>query len=105
MGQPVIDSSGAVDVGSTDTRLYRLDATTLAPVWSFPTGNAITGAAAVGSNGVVYVGSADTFVYAVEGATGALLWSYNIGVGGWSSTPSPSLPSLAHTSSAHSHML
>jgi outer membrane protein assembly factor BamB len=68
-----------VYVGSTDKRVYALNASTGALLWSFPTGGAVYSSPAV-ANGVVYIGSDDGNVYALSASTGgALLWSFTAG--------------------------
>jgi outer membrane protein assembly factor BamB len=75
VGGPVVDQ-GKVFVASSNGNLYALDATTLAQIWKFPTGNKIWSTPAV-DNGTVFVGSFDKKVYAVDEATGNKKWSFN----------------------------
>lgn len=59
---PVI-AYGMVYVGSEDYKIYALNATTGALVWSYMTGDVVVSTLAV-ADGVVYVGSYDHVVYA-----------------------------------------
>src|ERR1700760_284616 len=49
----------------------------LAPVWTFVTGDAVTASPAV-VDGSLYVGSWDGFFYAINARTGALLWKFQL---------------------------
>jgi glucose dehydrogenase len=71
-------AAGVVYVGSSDNKVYALDAATGAKKWEFLTGNDVSSSPAV-ANGVVYVGSNDNKVYALDAATGALKWSFLTG--------------------------
>ncbi len=73
------ENNGIVYVGSTDHKLYALDALTGALKWSFTTGNEITFSSPAISNSVVYVGSIDGKLYALNALTGALKWSFTTG--------------------------
>ncbi len=75
VGGPVVDQ-GEVFVASSNGNLYALDATTLAQIWKFPTGNKIWSTPAV-DNGTVFVGSFDKKVYAVNEVTGNKKWSFS----------------------------
>jgi outer membrane protein assembly factor BamB len=75
VGGPVVDQ-GKVYVASSNGNLYALDATTLAQIWKFQTGNKIWSTPAV-DNGTVFVGSFDKKVYALDEATGNKKWSFN----------------------------
>jgi outer membrane protein assembly factor BamB len=75
VGGPVVDKV-KVYVASSNGNLYAMDATTLAQIWKFPTGNKIWSTPAV-DNGTVFVGSFDKKVYAVDEATGNKKWSFN----------------------------
>ena len=55
-------AGGLVYVGSNDTKLYCLNATSGSPIWSYETGGGVISSPAVVE--VVYVGSADGNVYA-----------------------------------------
>jgi outer membrane protein assembly factor BamB len=68
--------NGVVYIGSDDTNLYALNASTGAQLWSFPTGGNVFSPAV--ANGVVYaVGNGN--VYALNAATGAQQWTQTIG--------------------------
>ena len=67
--------NGVVYIGSDDSNLYALNASTGAKLWSYATGAAVQSSPAV-ANGVVYFGSDDGNVYALNASTGAKLWSY-----------------------------
>ena len=73
-GGPVFSSPAAVGgmvyVGSTDRRVYALDASTGAVVWNYTTGDVVASSPAV-ADGVVYVGSNDHKIYALNATTGA----------------------------------
>ena len=73
-------SSAAVDrgtayVGSTDGRLYAVDASTGQQRWVFQTGARVTSSPAV-QGGSVFFSSYDGFVYAVDAASGRLKWKF-----------------------------
>src|SRR6202041_1190794 len=72
-------ANGVVYIGSDlgDTKVYGLNATTGAVLWSYAAGGWISSPAI--ANGVVYVGSGFGKVYALNGNTGAKLWSYTTG--------------------------
>ena len=58
-------ANGVVYVGSlTDNKVYALNASTGAKLWSYTTGGAIYYSSPAVANGVVYVGSLDGKVYA-----------------------------------------
>jgi outer membrane protein assembly factor BamB len=61
---------GVVYVGSNDSKVYALRASTGTKIWSHATGGQVKSSPAV-VNGVVYVGSFDYKVYALKAATGA----------------------------------
>ena len=73
-------SNGVVYVGSYDSNVYALNATTGATVWNYTTGGAVLSSPAV-VNGVVYIGSSDNNVYALNTTTGAKVWNYTTGSG------------------------
>ena len=78
-------SSGKVYVGSTDGKVYCLDAVSGAFVWSYTTNfNDVTSSPAV-VDGKVYVGSEDHKVYCLDAVSGAFIWSYTTGAGVYSS--------------------
>jgi eukaryotic-like serine/threonine-protein kinase len=66
---------GTVYVGSTDGRLYAVDAASGTQRWAYKTGARITSSPAV-SDGVVYFLSYDDTAYAVDAATGAAKWKF-----------------------------
>jgi len=78
-------SNGVVYVGSYDSNVYALNATTGATVWNYATGSSVYSSPTV-ANGTVYVGSDDNNVYALNATTGAKLWNYTTG-GGVDSSP------------------
>lgn len=61
--------NGVVYVGSQDTKVYALNASTGVVKWSTATRSLVESSPAV-VNGVVYVGSNDDKVYALNAATG-----------------------------------
>ena len=60
--------NGAVYIGSDDSYLYSLNATTGQILWKYLTGGAVDSSPAV-VNGAVYVGSDDRSVYAFDAAS------------------------------------
>ena len=56
-------ANGVVYVGSDDSNVYALNASTGAKLWSYATGSPVDSSPAV-ANGMVYVGSDDGKVYA-----------------------------------------
>jgi outer membrane protein assembly factor BamB len=74
-------ANGTVYFGSSDGKLYALDAATFAERWQpFETGNEVWSTPAV-SGDTVYVTSLDGSLYAVDVATGAERWSYQTAAG------------------------
>jgi eukaryotic-like serine/threonine-protein kinase len=73
-----VTDNGVLYVGSNDTNLYAINATTGVVLWKTATGGRIYSSPAF-ANGVVYVGSIDGKIYAINGTTGAILWSYATG--------------------------
>lgn len=69
---------GVVYVGSSDSYLYALNATTGKLLWKAKTGDWIRSSPTV-VNGVVYVGSFDSYLYAFKASTGGLLWRAHTG--------------------------
>ena len=69
-------ANGIVYAGSTDGKLYALDASTGAQLWNDMAGADVNGSPAV-ANGVVYVGTAvgTGTVYALKAKNGAVLWT------------------------------
>jgi outer membrane protein assembly factor BamB len=84
---PVV-SGGTVYIGSSDHKVYALNAVTGHVIWAKATGGAV-GSSPVIANGMVYAGSNDGYVYARDTATGHLLW--RTALGDWiTSTPAVS---------------
>ena len=75
---PVLPPLRVVYIGSSDTDVYGLNATTGAELWSFTTGGVIQSSPAV-ADGVLYIGSEDNHVYALNATTGLPLWSFTAG--------------------------
>jgi hypothetical protein len=71
-------AGGFVYVGSWDDRVYCLNATTGAFVWSYMTDQEVWSSPAV-VGGLVYVGSLDDCVHCLNATTGAFVWSYETG--------------------------
>jgi outer membrane protein assembly factor BamB len=78
-GGPVWSSAavvgGIVYFGSSDFKVYAVDAKTGAIIWTFTTGGEVRAAPAV-VGGVVYVSSFDGTLYALDATTGAELWTF-----------------------------
>ena len=66
--------NGIVYVGSFDDKVYALNASTGATVWTATTGGQVFSSPAV-ANGIVYVGSDDGNVYTLSATTGARIWT------------------------------
>ena len=66
VSSPAISGNGEfIYVGSHDNKVYCLEASSGAKVWSFETGNEVSSSPAISGNGeLIYVGSHDTQVYA-----------------------------------------
>ncbi|MGF3523072.1 MAG: PQQ-binding-like beta-propeller repeat protein, partial [Candidatus Bathyarchaeia archaeon] len=71
-------AGGMVYFGSSDDKLYALDASTGEVKWVFFTGGDAASSPAV-ADGVVLAGSYDGKLYAVDALSGVLLWSYQTG--------------------------
>ena len=67
--------AGTLFVGSSDGKLYSLNANDGTLRWSFKTGNAIFSSPAI-EKATVYFGSTDSMLYALDADTGALKWYY-----------------------------
>jgi len=67
-------ANGKFFEGSGDGKLYALDATSGAPLWSFDTGGPV-GSSPAFSGGIVYVGSDSGSLFAIKAATGKKVWS------------------------------
>jgi outer membrane protein assembly factor BamB len=61
-----------------DTTFSAANAAQLANVWTFPTGGAIAGGAAIVGN-IAYIGSWDGYLYAIDVTTGAQQWRTFLG--------------------------
>jgi outer membrane protein assembly factor BamB len=70
--------AGVLFVGSSDGKLYSLDALTGNMRWAFKTGNAIFSSPTV-NTGTVYFGSSDHVMYALDAETGNLKWYFETG--------------------------
>merc|ERR1712166_912037 len=86
-----VDSSPALSidgkvvyVGSTDTSLYAVNASTGSKIWSFATRGSVGSSPTLSSDGkVVYIGSYDNNLYAVNALTGSKIWSFSTGDATW----------------------
>jgi outer membrane protein assembly factor BamB len=65
----------SVYFGSTNGKLYCLDALTGDEIWNFSTGNSIKSTPCI-VEGIVYIGSNDRNIYALDAETGSKLWNY-----------------------------
>ena len=72
-------SNGMVYFGSSDGRLYALDAVTGAFKWNFTTNAGYIYSTPQVYNNTVYFGGMDNFVYAVDATTGASKWTFETG--------------------------
>jgi eukaryotic-like serine/threonine-protein kinase len=70
--------NGVVYVGSTDSQVYALDASTGQKIWTFATGASVYSSPTV-LNGVLSIGSGDSKVYALDASTGQKLWVFPTG--------------------------
>lgn len=81
-GGPVRSSptvaDGIVYVGSTDGRLYALDATTGVRIWEIDVGSPVSSSPAV-AEGLVLFASGDGVIRGVEAREGALRWRFDTG--------------------------
>ncbi len=69
---------GKLYVGSWDSKIYCLDASTGDFIWSFTTGNFVHSSPAV-ADGRVYFGSEDRKIYCLNALSGDFTWSYTTG--------------------------
>jgi outer membrane protein assembly factor BamB len=69
---------GVVYVGSKNSKVYALNASTGTPVWTYTTRDGVESSPAV-VDGKVFIGSDDSNVYALNASTGAFIWSYKTG--------------------------
>ena len=68
-------ADGKVYVGSSDGKVYCLNALNGTCLWSYPTGGQVESSPAV-SDLRVYVGSYDNKLYCLDALTGASIWNY-----------------------------
>ena len=73
---------GKVYVGSYDSKLYCLNASTGTHIWNYTTGDAVLSSPAV-ADGKVYIGSNDFKVYCLNVTTGAHIWNYTTDIYGY----------------------
>ncbi len=82
MGKSMSHSPAVVDgvvyVGSWDSRVYAIDASTGTQRWVFTTGDSVDSSPAV-ADSVVYVTCMDNKVYAIDAATGTQKWIFTTG--------------------------
>nr|MDO8112993.1 PQQ-binding-like beta-propeller repeat protein [Candidatus Sigynarchaeota archaeon] len=65
-------------IGSGNSKLYCLNATTGGLLWSYTTGSYVISTPAL-SGTRIYLGSADNNIYCLNATTGSFLWSYTTG--------------------------
>jgi len=70
--------TGIAYLGCDDDKIYALNATTGAVLWTYTTGEPIYSTPVV-ADGVVYATSTDDMIYALNVTTGALIWDYATG--------------------------
>jgi outer membrane protein assembly factor BamB len=70
--------AGSVYFGSTNNKVYCLDAETGTLIWEFITGDKVYSSPAVWGQ-YVYIGSTDGNVYCIDATNGALVWEYTTG--------------------------
>jgi PQQ-like domain/TIR domain len=71
-------AGGTVYIGSSDDKVYALDAATGHLRWAHTIGS-VPGFGLAVAGGTVYIGSLDHKVYALDAATGHLRWAYTTG--------------------------
>ena len=71
-------TNGRLYEGSTDHKIYCLNATTGAFIWSYTTGDNVYSSPAV-TGGRVYVESYDDKLYCLDAVSGASIWNYTTG--------------------------
>lgn len=71
--------NGKLFIGSNDGKLYALNASNGAYIWSYQTGDEVWSAPAVSGDGKVCFGSLDHTYYCLDENTGNLIWSYFTG--------------------------
>jgi len=69
---------GRIYVGSSDSKVYCLNATSGGLLWNYTTGSWVESSPAV-AGGRVYVGSGDGRVYCLNAYNGRLIWNYTTG--------------------------
>ncbi|MDQ2075977.1 PQQ-binding-like beta-propeller repeat protein [Marinimicrobium sp. ABcell2] len=74
LSSPLV-ADGRVYVGSSDQRIYALDAETGARLWSFKTGGVVHASPALAGDTLI-VGSWDSAIYALDAQTGAERWRF-----------------------------
>lgn len=74
LSSPLV-SNGKVYFGSSDQRVYALEATTGKLVWSFKTGGVIHSSPAL-ADGTLLIGSWDGALYALQADSGKALWRF-----------------------------
>ena len=72
-GSPVIGSDGTIYVGSSDCKLYALNADGSVK-WTYTTGGSVN-SLSIGADGTLYIGSYDSSLYALN-PDGTLKWKY-----------------------------
>ncbi len=77
LSSPLVHN-GKVYIGSTDKKLYALDAGTGALVWAFTADEAIHSSPVI-KNGKLFFGTWGTRLYALDAETGAELWQFQGG--------------------------
>ncbi|MDP3105666.1 MAG: PQQ-binding-like beta-propeller repeat protein, partial [Candidatus Methanoperedens sp.] len=71
-------SSGTVYIGSMDSYVYALDATSGNVRWKYETGDKVKSSPTI-ADSTVFVGSLDKYFYALDAVSGALKWKYQTG--------------------------
>ena len=77
LSSPAI-SNGHVYFGSSDGKVYAVDAATGVLQWSFATGDVVHASPAIANN-TVYIGSWDSYFYALDAETGQEKWRFKAG--------------------------
>jgi outer membrane protein assembly factor BamB len=73
---------GKVYFGTSDNKVYCLNANDGSLVWNYGTASSVSSTPAV-VNGILYIGSNDQKIYALNANTGNLIWSYDTGNDGY----------------------
>ncbi|MBU4223448.1 MAG: PQQ-binding-like beta-propeller repeat protein [Euryarchaeota archaeon] len=71
-------SSDTVYIGSMDSNVYALDATSGNVRWKYKTGDKVKSSPTI-SDSTVFIGSLDKYFYALDAVSGALKWKYQTG--------------------------